>query len=104
MVLHDCVHKQQASHSESNDHIYVFLSARSSNLLYMKLLYSVASTFLSFICSASLSGSDDFDLCDSLDGIRAYSQMLYAIFQFCTQVKFTSSKFTFTSAYDIGLL
>ncbi len=40
------------------------------------------------IFSASLSGSDDFVLFDSLDG--NVLQMFYAIFQFCAQVKFES--------------
>ncbi len=37
--------------------------------------------------SAGLSGSDNFVL---LDGNGAYSQMFYAIFQFCAQVKFAT--------------
>ncbi len=45
-------------------------------------------TFLSDI--ASLPWSDDFLLFDSLDGNGAYSQMFYAIFQFCAQVKFAT--------------
>ncbi len=35
------------------------------------------------IFSASLPGSDNFVLFDSLDGNGACSQMFYAIFQFC---------------------
>ncbi len=42
------------------------------------------------IFSASLSGSDQFVLFDSLDGNGAYSQMFYAIFQFGAQVKFVT--------------
>ncbi len=42
------------------------------------------------IFSASLSGSDDFVLFDSLDGNDAYSQMFYVILQFCAQVKFAT--------------
>ncbi len=49
----------------------------------------MASTFL-VIYSASLSRSDDFVLFDSLDGNGSYSQMFYAIFQFCAQVKFAT--------------
>ncbi len=42
------------------------------------------------IFSAFLSGSDDFFLFDSSDGNGAYSQMFYALFQFCAQVKFAT--------------
>ncbi len=34
--------------------------------------------------------SADFVLFDSMDGNGAYSQMFYAIFQFCTEVKYTA--------------
>ncbi len=44
------------------------------------------------IFSASLSGSDDFVLFDSLDGNCAYSQMFYAISQFYAYVKFATAE------------
>ncbi len=43
--------------------------------------------FFILIFSASLAGSDDFVLFDSLDGNGAYSQMFYATLEFCAQVK-----------------
>ncbi len=52
-------------------------------------LYSVSSpTFLLVIFSDSFLGSGDFVLLDSFNGNCAYSQMFYAIFQFCAQLKF----------------
>ncbi len=61
---------------------FIVSSARSEVqvIFYIwKLLYSVASPIFLVIFSASLSGSDDFVLFDSLDGNSAYLQMFYAI-------------------------
>ncbi len=63
--------------------VFRLLALRCKFIIYENLLLFV-------IFSASLSGSDDFVLFDSPDGNGAYSQMFYAIFQFCAQVKFAT--------------
>ncbi len=74
-------------HLQKQDRIYcVFICSLEVQVNYYWLfeIYYNQWPLLLFlmIFSASLSGSDDFVLFDSLDGNGAYSQMFYAIFQF----------------------
>ncbi len=87
IILHDCVPKQQASSSESNDRIYCVSFARgASNLCYILKwlgLYSVASPIFIVIFSATV--YQEVTILFSLTWMETviYLNMFYAIFQFC---------------------
>ncbi len=87
IVLHDCVLKQLASTSKSNNRIYCVSSARSEVQVIChiwKLLYSVASPVFLVIFSATVYQEVTilFSLTRWMETVL-YSQMFYAIFQFC---------------------
>ncbi len=78
--LHDCIPKQQVSTKAMT--AFIVSSAHfEAQVIYnmWNLLYSVASTFLWYLVSGSLSGSDDSVLFD-YGGNGAYSQMFYVTF------------------------